>query len=182
MRKRIFTPRQTILLSLYKCRRAQQLTMSVIVKIAITFPLQAGVTLAVKRFPRGSSCGKNSRAARAHLKRLYSHESSNSASRGGKKSSNRKYSCCRGSFSYSRLWGYSRLCRTMAKTIKVFDGTEVEYVEVRDEPIHRHQFNNEYVYVYIVGFRQVDSLEDHWSSLIYNNICLNHSDSRFTSQ
>ena len=36
-----------------------------------------------------------------------------------------------------------------------FDGKLVEYVEVHDEPIHRRQFSNEYVYVYIAGIRQV---------------------------
>lgn len=37
---------------------------------------------------------------------------------------------------------------------KTFDGKEVEYIEVHDEPIHRRQFSNEYVYVYIAGIRQ----------------------------
>lgn len=42
----------------------------------------------------------------------------------------------------------------MPKTT-TFDGKQVEYVEVHDEPIHRRQFSNEYVYVYIAGIRQV---------------------------
>ena len=41
----------------------------------------------------------------------------------------------------------------MTKKIQILDGTEVEYVEVHDEPIHRYQFSNDYVYIYIVGFR-----------------------------
>lgn len=40
-------------------------------------------------------------------------------------------------------------------TTATFDGKQVEYVEVHDEPIHRRQFSNEYVYVYIAGIRQV---------------------------
>lgn len=39
--------------------------------------------------------------------------------------------------------------------IVAFDGKEVEYVEVHDEPIHRRQFSNDYVYIYIAGIRQV---------------------------
>lgn len=39
--------------------------------------------------------------------------------------------------------------------IAAFDGKEVEYVEVHDEPIHRRQFSNDYVYIYIAGIRQV---------------------------
>ena len=39
--------------------------------------------------------------------------------------------------------------------ITTFDGKQVEYVEVHDEPIHRRQFSNKYVYVYIAGIRQV---------------------------
>ena len=39
--------------------------------------------------------------------------------------------------------------------VAAFDGKLVEYVEVHDEPIHRRQFSNDYVYIYIAGFRQV---------------------------
>lgn len=37
--------------------------------------------------------------------------------------------------------------------ITTFHGKEIEYVEVHDEPIHRRQFENEYVYIYIAGIR-----------------------------
>lgn len=42
--------------------------------------------------------------------------------------------------------------------IAAFDGKLVEYVEVHDEPIHRRQFSNHYVYIYIAGIRQVRCL------------------------
>ncbi|CAM9411157.1 unnamed protein product [Choristocarpus tenellus] len=38
-------------------------------------------------------------------------------------------------------------------SVTKFDGTVVEYVEVHDEPIHRRQFDNEYCWIYIAGFR-----------------------------
>lgn len=37
--------------------------------------------------------------------------------------------------------------------IAAFDGKLVEYVEVHDEPVHRRQFSNDHVYIYIAGFR-----------------------------
>lgn len=36
---------------------------------------------------------------------------------------------------------------------KIFDGSEVDYVEVHDEPIHRRQFNNDFCWIYIAGFQ-----------------------------
>lgn len=61
----------------------------------------------------------------------------------------------------------------MPKTT-TFDGTEVEYVEVHDEPIHRRQFSNEYVYVYIAGIRPGETSLWHRHSENTLYVCVEH--------
>lgn len=62
----------------------------------------------------------------------------------------------------------------MPKTT-TFDGVEVEYVEVHDEPIHRRQFSNEYVYVYIAGIRPGETSLWHRHSENTLYVCVEHA-------
>ncbi|CAB1113091.1 unnamed protein product [Ectocarpus sp. CCAP 1310/34] len=57
-----------------------------------------------------------------------------------------------------------------------FDGKEVEYVEVHDEPFHRRQFSNDYVYIYIAGFRRVPGETSLWHRHSENTlyVCVGH--------
>ncbi|CAM9837412.1 unnamed protein product [Scytosiphon promiscuus] len=60
-------------------------------------------------------------------------------------------------------------------TITTFDGKEVEYVEVHDEPIHRRQFENDYVYIYIAGIRPGETSLWHRHSQNTFYVCVEHA-------
>lgn len=46
-------------------------------------------------------------------------------------------------------------------SVKLYDGREVDYIEVYEEPNHRKQFQNQYLYAYIAGFNPGETCQWH---------------------